>query len=49
VEIAMSMSKKMVQGVVDEFRSKLKGQLVLVLQGGGALGAYQVGVAEFGT
>jgi NTE family protein len=42
----MSMSKRMVQRAVDEFRSKLKGQVVLVLQGGGALGAYQVGVYE---
>jgi NTE family protein len=46
VEIAMSMSKGMVQKAVDEFRSKSKGQVVLVLQGGGALGAYQVGVYE---
>jgi NTE family protein len=46
VEIAMSMSKGMVQRAVDEFRSKSKGQVVLVLQGGGALGAYQVGVYE---
>jgi NTE family protein len=46
VEIAMSMSKAMVQRAVDEFRSKSKGQVVLVLQGGGALGAYQVGVYE---
>src|SRR3974390_57584 len=46
VEIAMSMSKGMVQRAVAEFRSKSKGQVVLVLQGGGALGAYQVGVYE---
>src|SRR5207247_8123528 len=46
VEIAMSMSKGMVQRAVDEFRSTSKGQVVLVLQGGGALGAYQVGVYE---
>jgi NTE family protein len=46
VEIAMSMSQGMVQRAVDEFRSKSKGQVVLVLQGGGALGAYQVGVYE---
>jgi NTE family protein len=46
VEIAMSMSKAMVQRAVDVFRSKSKGQVVLVLQGGGALGAYQVGVYE---
>jgi NTE family protein len=42
----MSMSKGMVQRAIDEFRSKSKGQVVLVLQGGGALGAYQVGVYE---
>ena len=42
----MSISKGMVQRAVDEFRSKSKGQVVLVLQGGGALGAYQVGVYE---
>jgi predicted acylesterase/phospholipase RssA len=46
VEIAMSMSKGMVQKAVNEFRSKSNGQVVLVLQGGGALGAYQVGVYE---
>jgi|SRR5215475_61878 len=33
-----------VQAAVDEFRTKANGQVVLVLQGGGALGAYQVGV-----
>ena len=42
----MSMSKGMIQRAVDEFRSKSQGQVVLVLQGGGALGAYQVGVYE---
>jgi NTE family protein len=42
----MSMSKGMVQRAIDEFRSKSKGQVVLVLQGGGALGAYQIGVYE---
>ncbi len=31
---------------VDAFRRNLKGQVVLVLQGGGALGAYQVGVYQ---
>jgi NTE family protein len=46
VEIAMSMSKAMVQKAVGEFRSRANGQVVLVLQGGGALGAYQVGVYE---
>jgi NTE family protein len=42
----MSMSKAMVAKAVDEFRSRANGQVVLVLQGGGALGAYQVGVYE---
>ena len=42
----MSMSKAMVQKAVDEFRTRANGQVVLVLQGGGALGAYQVGVYE---
>ena len=41
-----SMSKAMVQEAVNEFRTKASGQVVLVLQGGGALGAYQVGVYE---
>jgi NTE family protein len=40
------MSKAMVQQAVDEFRRKANGQVVLVLQGGGALGAYQVGVYQ---
>jgi NTE family protein len=31
---------------VEEFRRKLRAQVVLVLQGGGALGAYQVGVYQ---
>jgi predicted acylesterase/phospholipase RssA len=47
VETAMSdMSKAMVQRAVDEFRKKANGQVVLVLQGGGALGAYQAGVYQ---
>jgi NTE family protein len=47
VETAMSdMSKVMVQEMVNEFRRKANGQVVLVLQGGGALGAYQVGVYQ---
>jgi NTE family protein len=46
VEIAMSMSKAMVAKAVDKFRTRANGQVVLVLQGGGALGAYQVGVYE---
>ena len=36
--------KANMQTAVDEFRRNAKGQVVLVLQGGGALGAYQVGV-----
>jgi NTE family protein len=40
------MSKTMVQEAVNEFRAKASGQVVLVLQGGGALGAYQAGVYE---
>ena len=31
---------------VEAFRRNMKGQVVLVLQGGGALGAYQVGVYQ---
>lgn len=31
---------------VTAFRNSSKGQVVLVLQGGGALGAYQVGVYQ---
>jgi len=38
------MPKAMVREAVEEFRTKANGQVVLVLQGGGALGAYQVGV-----
>ena len=40
------MSKTMVKEMVNEFRKKANGQVVLVLQGGGALGAYQVGVYQ---
>ena len=40
------MPKAMVQAAVNEFRTKANGQVVLVLQGGGALGAYQVGVYQ---
>jgi NTE family protein len=40
------MPKAMVQDAVNEFRRKANGQVVLVLQGGGALGAYQVGVYQ---
>src|SRR6201988_4078876 len=46
-ETAMNgMSKAMVRDAVDEFRTKARGQIVLVLQGGGALGSYQVGVYQ---
>jgi NTE family protein len=38
--------KAMARAAVDEFRTKKNGQVVLVLQGGGALGAYQVGVYQ---
>ena len=38
--------KAMFQAAVDEFRRKANAQVVLVLQGGGALGAYQVGVYQ---
>ena len=40
------MPKEMAQEAVNEFRRKANGQVVLVLQGGGALGAYQVGVYQ---
>ena len=40
------MPKATVQAAVNEFRRKADGQVVLVLQGGGALGAYQVGVYQ---
>ena len=40
------MSKAVVKEMVNEFRRKANGQVVLVLQGGGALGAYQVGVYQ---
>jgi NTE family protein len=42
----MSDTSKPPLHAVDEFRRKSNGQIVLVLQGGGALGAYQVGVYE---
>src|SRR5215468_4254451 len=35
-----------VKDAVDQFRKNKNGQVVLVLQGGGALGAYQVGVYQ---
>src|SRR6266566_480643 len=41
-----SMSKAMVRDAVGEFRTKANGQVVLVFQGGGTLGAYQVGVYQ---
>jgi NTE family protein len=42
----MSGTPKAPIHAVDEFRKRSDGQVVLVLQGGGALGAYQVGVYE---
>ena len=38
--------KGMAQETVSEFRRETNGQVVVVLQGGGALGAYQVGVYQ---
>jgi NTE family protein len=47
METAMnSMPKAKVQEAVNEFRTRANGQVVLVLQGGGALGAYQTGVYQ---
>jgi NTE family protein len=40
------MSETAAQQAIDAFRRHQKGQVVLVLQGGGALGAYQVGVYQ---
>ena len=40
------MSMTFVKQAIDEFRTSSKGQVVLVLQGGGALGAYQAGVYQ---
>ena len=40
------MSNASVKDAVDQFRKNKNGQVVLVLQGGGALGAYQVGVYQ---
>ena len=37
------MPKLSIKESVNEFRRKTNGQVVLVLQGGGALGAYQDG------
>src|SRR5258708_8251214 len=41
-----SMSSNMVHRAVECFRAKASGQVVVVLQGGGALGAYQGGVYQ---
>jgi NTE family protein len=41
-----SMSMAFVKQAIDEFRTSSTGQVVLVLQGGGALGAYQAGVYQ---
>jgi NTE family protein len=40
------MSIALVKQAIDEFRTRSNGRVVLVLQGGGALGAYQVGVYQ---
>jgi NTE family protein len=40
------MHEASVKDAVDQFRKNKNGQVVLVLQGGGALGAYQVGVYQ---
>ena len=40
------MRNASVKDAVDQFRKDKNGQVVLVLQGGGALGAYQVGVYQ---
>ena len=40
------MGDASVKDAVDQFRKNKNGQVVLVLQGGGALGAYQVGVYQ---
>src|SRR5262245_36379469 len=41
-----NMPKRSVKDSIDEFRQRTNGQVALVLQGGGALGAYQVGVYQ---
>jgi NTE family protein len=41
-----NMTTPMVHDAVEAFRAKANGQVVLVLQGGGALGAYQGGVYQ---
>ena len=41
-----SKPRPVVHEAVNSFRAAAKGQVVLVLQGGGALGAYQVGVYQ---
>ena len=40
------MPQQPIKNAINEFRRKTNGQVVLVLQGGGALGAYQVGVYQ---
>jgi NTE family protein len=40
------MQDAAVKQAIDEFRQRANGQVVLVLQGGGALGAYQIGVYQ---
>jgi NTE family protein len=41
-----NMAKRSIKDSIDEFRQRTNGQVALVLQGGGALGAYQVGVYQ---
>src|SRR6266566_8628995 len=43
---AMTVAQMTAHKAVETFRKNSKGQVVLVLQGGGALGAYQVGVYQ---
>src|SRR5215510_5231626 len=40
------MRKRVMKESIDELRQRTKVQVALVLQGGGALGAYQVGVYQ---
>jgi NTE family protein len=46
LETESFMSNASIKQTVDEFRQRTNGQVILVLQGGGALGAYQVGVYQ---
>src|SRR6266487_7054610 len=42
----MTVAQMTAHKAVETFRKNSKGQVVMVLQGGGALGAYQVGVYQ---